>query len=157
MAKEIERKFLVKDEMWRAQAGPGVTICQFYLVGAPDRSVRVRIRDDADALVTLKFGGQTRIRDEFEYEIPLEDAREMQKFAIGTIIEKTRYKIDHGGLIFEVDLFERDLTGLVIAELETPDEVGDDALPPWLGREITDQPAFYNVSLALNGMPEEIR
>ncbi len=153
MAKEIERKFLVASSDWRASARPGSRLVQFYVVAEEDRSVRVRIRDGQRAKLTMKFGTQAKIRDEFEFDIPLDQAEELRGFARGTVIEKTRSIVHHAGYDFEVDEFAGGLAGLLIAELETPDDVADADLPTWLGREITGEPGFYNASLALHGLP----
>ena len=155
MAKEIERKFLVSGETWRRAVEASVTLRQFYLVATAERSVRIRIKDDMEARLTLKFGAQARERDEFEYKIPLAEATEMEAFAIGTTIEKTRHHIRHQGYLYEVDVFGGALSGLVIAELESPDDVSDGNLPTWLGREVTGETAYYNASLALGGLPVE--
>lgn len=155
MAKEIERKFLVSGEGWCENVEQAAALQQFYLLAAPDRSVRIRIKDRAEAKLTLKFGTQARIRDEFEYPIPLGEAEDMRGFAVGRIIEKTRYHIRHKGRLYEVDLFGGALAGLVIAELETADDVPDGDLPTWLGREVTGEAAYYNASLALDGLPTE--
>ncbi|BCH28015.1 CYTH domain-containing protein [Mesorhizobium sp. L-8-3] len=153
MAKEIERKFLVRDDAWRDGVGKVVRIRQFYLDASADRSVRVRIRDGASAMLTLKFGDHGRERDEFEYAIPIEDAEEMLAFAVGHVIEKTRHHVVHRDRIYEVDVFAGDLAGLVLAELETPEAVADRDLPPWLGREVTGEPPYYNAWMAVNGRP----
>ena len=153
MAKEIERKFLVADDGWRASVERSSSIRQFYLAAAKDRSVRVRIRDGV-ACLTLKFGTQARVRDEFEYPIPLAEAEEMQAFAIGSVIDKTRHDVRFGGHVYEVDVFAGALSGLILVELETPEEVADVELPGWLGREITGEATYYNASLALQGRPE---
>jgi CYTH domain-containing protein len=153
MAKEIERKFLVADEGWRMSVEASLPMRQFYLAAAPDRTVRIRILKGT-ALLTLKFGAQARARDEFEYPIPLAEAEEMQAFAMGHVIEKTRHKVRYGGYLYEVDVFAGDLAGLVVAELETPDEVPEAGLPAWLGREVTGEAAYYNATLALSGGPE---
>lgn len=153
MAKEVERKFLVRSEAWRGLVEAEIRIRQCYLAATAGRSLRVRIRDDASAQLTLKFGSHGRVRDEFEYPIPLEDAEEMMEFAIGHVIEKTRHHVRFGGFLYEVDIFTGHLAGLVIAELETPEDVPDRALPPWLGREVTGESAFYNASLARHGLP----
>jgi CYTH domain-containing protein len=153
MAKEIERKFLVTSDNWRGQAGAKTAIRQFYLAAVDGRSFRVRIRDGSSAVLTLKFGAHGRERDEFEYPIPLADAEEMQEFAVGLVIEKTRHEVRHNGYVYEVDVFAGALVGLVIAELETPDDVRNAKFPPWLGREITGESAFYNASLARHGAP----
>ena len=156
MAKEIERKFLV------ARARPGASsvrsgsLASVSSIWLPrsDRSVRIRISDGATAMLTLKFGGKGRGRDEFEYPVPLAEAEEMQAFALGQVIEKTRHHVRHGGYLYEVDVFEGRLAGLVIAELETPDIVPAEKLPPWLGREVTREGQYYNASLALGEVPE---
>ena len=153
MAKEVERKFLVASDDWRSHAGVKTDIRQFYLAATAGRSLRVRICDGSSAILTLKFGRHGRERDEFEYPIPLGDAEEMQEFAIGRVIEKTRHEVTHNGHVYEVDVFAGALAGLVIAELETPEDVPGSDLPPWLGREVTGDSAFYNASLARNGLP----
>jgi adenylate cyclase len=154
MGKEVERKFLVSGNAWRHLVEAEISIRQFYLAAAPGRSVRVRVSDDASAELTLKFGDRVRERDEFEYPIPLADAEEMMAFAIGRVIEKTRHHVKHHGYLYEVDVFGGALAGLVIAELETPEDVPDEMLPDWLGREVTGESRFYNASLALGGIPE---
>jgi len=105
-------------------------------------------------MLTLKFGSTARERDEFEYPIPLAEAQEMLAFAIGRVIEKTRHHVRHRGYLYEVDVFGGLLAGLVVAELETPEDVPDEMLPAWLGREVTGESRFYNASLALGGIPE---
>ena len=154
MGKEVERKFLVSGAEWRDLVEADIHIRQFYLAAAPGRTVRVRISDDDSARLTLKFGGNARERDEFEYPVPLAEAEEMLAFAIGRVIEKTRHHVRHRGYLYEVDVFGGMLAGLVVAELETPDDVADEMLPDWLGREVTGEQKFYNASLALGGIPE---
>jgi adenylate cyclase len=154
MVKEIERKFLVSGNEWRDLVEADIRIRQFYLAAAPGRSVRVRISDGGSAKLTLKFGSKARERDEFEYPIPLAEAEEMLAFAIGHVIEKTRHHVRHRGYLYEVDVFGGMLSGLVVAELETPEDVPDGMLPDWLGREVTGEQRFYNASLALGEIPE---
>ncbi|MGX9576433.1 CYTH domain-containing protein [Mesorhizobium sp. f-mel] len=154
MVKEIERKFLVSGNEWRDLVEADIRIRQFYLAATPDRSVRVRVSNGASAKLTLKFGSKVRERDEFEYPIPLAEAEEMQAFAIGHVIEKTRHHVRHRGHLYEVDVFGGMLAGLVVAELKTPEDVPDEMLPDWLGREVTGEQRFYNASLALGGIPE---
>lgn len=154
MGKEVERKFLVSSTAWRSLVEVDIRILQFYLATAPGRTVRIRISDGASAKLTLKFGSGARERDEFEYPIPLGEAVEMLDFAIGRVIEKTRHHVRHRGYLYEVDVFGGALAGLVVAELETPEDVPDEMLPDWLGREVTGQQKFYNASLALGGIPE---
>ncbi|MER8464744.1 CYTH domain-containing protein [Mesorhizobium sp. M1409] len=154
MGKEIERKFLVSGTAWLELAEADIRILQFYLAAGPARTVRVRISDGTSAKLTLKFGGKARERDEFEYSIPLSEAMEMLDFALGRVIEKTRHHVRHRGYLYEVDVFGGPLAGLVVAELETPEDVPDEMLPDWLGREVTGEQKFYNASLALGGIPE---
>lgn len=154
MGKEVERKFLVSSAEWLDLAEADIRIRQFYLAAAPGRTVRVRISDGVSAMLTLKFGSKARERDEFEYPIPLSEAQEMLAFAIGRVIEKTRHHVRHRGYLYEVDVFGGVLAGLVVAELETPEDVPDEMLPAWLGREVTGESRFYNASLALGGIPE---
>lgn len=154
MGKEVERKFLVSSTAWRNLAEADIRIRQFYLAAAPGRTVRIRISDGVSAKLTLKFGSRARERDEFEYSIPLAEAEEMLAFAIGRVIEKTRHHVRHRGYLYEVDVFGGPLAGLVVAELETPEDVPDEMLPDWLGREVTGESKFYNASLALGGIPE---
>lgn len=156
MAKEIERKFLVQGDAWRGAVESSALIVQFYLAISSERSIRIRIKDGRTARLTLKFGSDTRIRDEFEYPVPLEEAREMMQFAIGTLIRKTRHNVRYQGYLYEIDVFNGDLDGLVVAELETADTVEDGRLPEWLGREVTGEIRYSNASLALNGFPEMI-
>jgi CYTH domain-containing protein len=155
MAKEVERKFLVADDGWRRMATASTRIEQFYLATEDGRSIRIRIKDGTEALITLKFGQDARVRDEFEFPVPLEDALEMRAFAIGRILDKTRHLVPHGGHVFEIDCFHADLDGLVLAELETPDDIPDAALPSWLGREVTGEAGYYNATLARFGRPTE--
>lgn len=154
MGKEVERKFLVASAEWRDLVEADIRIRQFYLAASPGRSVRIRISDGRSAKLTLKFGDRARERDEYEYSIPLDEAEEMMGFAIGRVIEKTRHHVRHRGYLYEVDVFGGKLAGLVIAELETPEDVPDEMLPDWLGREVTGESRFYNASLALGGIPE---
>jgi CYTH domain-containing protein len=155
MAKEIERKFLVSGEGWRSEVERSAKLQQFYLVAAEDRSVRIRIKDGREARLTLKFGTQARVRDEFEYAITLAEAEEMRSFAVGRIIEKTRNIVHHKGHLYEIDLFGGALAGLVIAELETAEDVSGGDLPSWLGREVTGEAAYYNATLAVGSRPVE--
>ncbi|MBL8576840.1 MAG: CYTH domain-containing protein [Mesorhizobium sp.] len=151
MAKEIERKFLVADAAWRDHVEAEIEMRQFYLAAGPGRTIRIRINNGIDAILTLKFSGPGRGRDEFEYAVPLPEALEMQAFALGRVIEKTRHHVRFGGYLYEVDVFAGSLTGLVIAELETPDIVPTENLPPWLGRDVTNDGRYYNAYLALGG------
>lgn len=156
MAKEVERKFLVKDAAWRDVVEDSIAIVQFYLAISSERSIRVRISNGNSAKLTLKFGSDLQQRDEFEYPVPLADAHEMLAFAIGTVIRKTRHHVRHENYLYEVDVFNGELDGLVVAELETMDKVADALLPRWLGEEVTGELRYSNASLALNGFPERV-
>jgi CYTH domain-containing protein len=148
MAKEIERKFLVRSDGWRSGAETKSVLRQGYIASMEDRSVRVRIIDRKTARLTTKIGRSTMTRDEFEYEIPVADAEEMLGAAIGVVIEKTRYRVPYEGYIWEVDVFAGQHRGLVIAEVEMGAETENPALPTWLGREVTGDFRYSNQALA---------
>ena len=145
MAWEIERKFLLKDDSWRETADEGVLMMQGYLAGGSGSPVvRIRIAGDR-AFLTIKGKTSGITRSEFEYLVPLEDARFMLENLCGTrIIEKRRY---HCGR-WEIDEYFKDNQGLFTAEIElaSPDETFE--FPPWLGREISGDPAYTNGALS---------
>jgi adenylate cyclase len=146
MGREIERKFLVVDTS-AAAAVPGVRIRQGYLSTVPERTVRVRRAGDR-AFVTIK-GRSTRLtRDEFEYEIPPSDADELlDRLCEQPLVEKSRHVVEHGGRRWEVDVFEGDNAGLVVAEVELPAEDAQVAIPRWVGREVSADPRYLNANL----------
>lgn len=153
MGIEIERKFLVDGDAWRAGVTDARRIRQAYLSAGDASSIRVRVIDERSAKLTVKAargpGESTLCRTEFEYPVPLDDALAMLDLRAGRIIEKTRYQVPAGnGRAWEVDVFSGALDGLVLAEIELdhPDE--DIALPSWIGREVTDDPRYTNVALA---------
>lgn len=148
MAVEIERKFLVADPSWRTAAEGATPMVQFYLLAEGDRSLRVRIRDGRTASATLKIGEGARRREEFTWPLPLADALALRAHALGRAVEKTRHLAAWRGHVYEIDVFAGPLQGLVVVELETESDVADADLPPWIGREVTDDPRFLNVSLA---------
>lgn len=148
MAKEIERKFLIRNDDWRHAVTGSITMEQCYLATMDDRSVRVRIRDNNNARLTVKVGQSNLIRDEFEYTIPVDDAREMMTLAVGKIIVKTRHLVEHEGFVWEIDVFDGHLKGLFIAEVELKSLDQDPALPPWVGEEVTGDRRFSNQMLA---------
>ena len=146
MATEIERKFLVKGDEWRTLA-TGIVYRQGYLSTKKDCSVRVRLVGDRGYL-TIKGLTQGFSRAEYEYVIPAEDARYMlDKLCVRPLIEKTRYKIDYAGLTWEVDEFAGENQGLIIAEVELPEENHQIELPNWIDKEVSDDPRYYNVNL----------
>ncbi|WAJ30473.1 CYTH domain-containing protein [Antarcticirhabdus aurantiaca] len=156
MGIEIERKFRIVDDQWRQKVedDDGRRIRQFYLAVRDGFSLRVRILDEARAVMTLKTGAGLS-RGEYEYEIPLDEARELEASRIGRTVEKRRYRVDLGadGLVVEVDVFEGALAPLVLAEIELPAVDHAVELPDWLGPEVTGEGAYSNSSLALAEAP----
>jgi len=153
MPKEIERKFLLANDGWRGlvhdMAG-GVYLCQGYLSTDTHCAVRVRIAGNK-AWVGIKGKNHGATRLEFEYPIPLEDARlVLERLAKQPLIEKTRYATPFAGLIWEVDEFHGDNQGLIIAEVELEDEAQTFAKPDWAGKEVTGDPRYYNANLVAN-------
>ncbi|HXX92004.1 MAG TPA: CYTH domain-containing protein [Planctomycetota bacterium] len=146
MGKEIERKYLVTGDGWREGAS-GRVFRQGYLSSRKERTVRVRT-DGEKGTLTVKGPSTGAARDEFEYEIPLADAQEMlDRLCERPLIEKTRYVVPFGGRRWEVDVFAGDNLGLVVAEVELESESAPLELPPWAGREVTDDPRYYNANL----------
>jgi adenylate cyclase len=148
MPKEIERKFLVTDKSWRKQAGRGKPIRQAYLVLNGKTLVRVRIVGRAKALLTIKSSQPDASRSEFEYPIPVKDARELMKLRTGRIIEKHRHIVKTGKERFEVDVFKGKHRGLVLAEIELKGERARFNRPEWLGKEVTGKKRYYNANMA---------
>ncbi len=147
VGREIERKFLVKSMSWKNDAA-GVTYRQGYLSLDPDRAVRVRIAGN-QAWLTIKSRISERQRREFEYAIPISDAEEMlREMALGLPVVKTRYIVNYGNHTFEIDCFEEENRGLVVAEVELSAEDEAVMLPPWLGTEVTDDPKYLNINLS---------
>lgn len=145
MAQEIERKYLVIGDEWRA-LGRGKRFRQGYLSTVKERTVRVRMVGD-QAWLTVKGLTVGASRLEFEYEIPPEDAAQLLDLCEQPIIEKTRYVVPMGSLRWEIDDFEGANAGLVVAEveLEHPDQRIE--RPPWIGEEVTEDPRYYNANL----------
>lgn len=143
--KEIERKFLVKGDTWRR--GESTLIRQGYLNTDKKRTVRVRTKGDQGYL-TIKGMTKGVTREEYEYEIPIEEANDMlESLCHRPLIEKRRYVVEQGGLIWEVDAFFGDNDGLLIAEVELESENQVFDKPPWIGAEVTDDARFFNVNL----------
>jgi len=146
MAAEIERKFLVTSDAWR-DGQSGVLLQQGYLSRDPDRTVRVRIAGEA-AFLTIKGRSKGLTRSEFEYPLPLDEARELLALCLPPLIEKRRHEVLHGGHVWEIDEFSGDNAGLIVAELELPAEDTAFEAPPWLGREVSDDPRYFNSNLS---------
>ena len=149
MGIEIEHTYLVKDDSYKRLSDSNSTIRQGFLSRDPERTVRVRVRDD-QGFITIKGKGDGAAHPEFEYEIPLDDAVRLMSLCEPPVIEKTRYIVMHDGNRWEVDEFHGSLEGLVIAELEVPSEDYRFSLPPFVGREVTGNPKYYNSQLGIN-------
>lgn len=148
MGKEIERKFLVTSDAWRDRAGDGTRMRQGYIIGGSRGSVRIRIAGDA-AQLNIKSATLGVERLEYEYDIPMADAEEMlDRLCQGPLIEKWRYLLAYGGLSWEVDVFEGDNAGLVVAEVELDHPNQPFEKPDWLGREVSHEPRYYNTELS---------
>lgn len=147
MTIEIERRFLLKNDSWRAQAGEPEIMRQGYLSVEKERTIRVRIIGNR-AWLTLKGYISDVARSEFEYEIPLPHAETMMQTMCPFKLEKRRYKIDHQGFVFEIDEYFGDNAPLIVAELELPSEDAVFAEPEWLGEEITSDGKFTNAYLS---------
>ena len=148
MGVEIEHKYLVKNDSYRRQACGTSEIRQGFLSRVPERVVRVRVRDDK-GYITVKGTGDGATHPEFEYEIPLDDAMQMLALCEPPVIEKTRFIVMHEGNCWEIDEFHGELQGLVVAELEVPDMDYSFLLPPFVGKEVTGDPRYYNAQLGI--------
>ncbi len=146
MAAEIERKFLVKGTSWR-DGSPGVRIAQGYLSQDPERTVRVRIAGD-NAWLTIKGRTEGIRRAEFEYAIPLTEARVLLGLCLPAVIDKTRHEISYAGHVWEIDVFHGENAGLLLAEVELADESISPEIPPWAGLEVSADPRYFNSCLA---------
>lgn len=146
MAKEIERKFLVKDDSWRKLA-QGKVYRQGYISTQKDATVRVRIVGNQGYL-TIKGPSVNYSRAEFEYPIPVADAQEMlDTLCARPLIEKIRYRVEYSNLIWEIDEFDGVNKGLIIAEVELSDEQQQIELPIWIGEEVSDDSKYFNSNL----------
>ncbi|MBJ7573692.1 CYTH domain-containing protein [Luteimonas sp. MC1828] len=154
MAIEIERKFLVAGDGWRAAAHAVVPMAQGYIndqaamdEGRQNASVRVRIAGE-EAFLNLKSRELGHTRQEFDYLIPVDDARALLALCVGGVVDKRRHLVCHGDHLWEVDEFLGDNAGLVVAEVELGSADEPFMRPDWLGAEATDCPRYYNLALA---------
>jgi adenylate cyclase len=147
MAKEIERKFLVADDRWRAEVAHSAPLRQGYLFCDERVAVRVRTAGD-EAFLTIKGEVSAAERDEFEYPIPRADAEQMFALCRGALVEKTRYTLARQGGHWTVDVFEGANEGLVVVEVELASLDDAPPLPTWIGREVTDDPRYRNAALS---------
>lgn len=148
MGIEIERKFLVISDAWLPLATGSSLLRQGYLSSNSKATVRVRTKDDAKAVLTIKGATDGISRVEFEYEIPVADARDLLVMAEPHVVEKRRYLVPHAGLVWEVDVFTGRHLGLVIAEVELTSEVQHVPLPDWVGAEVSHDDRYNNASLS---------
>jgi adenylate cyclase len=147
MAKETERKFLVKGE-FRHLSIRKIEMIQTYLTIDPDKTIRIRIADEK-AYITIKSRPKlnTITRNEWEVEIPLDDARQMMDISLPGRIVKTRYLVPADRFIYEIDVFHDRNEGLVVAEIELQFDDEQFIKPDWLGEEVTGLPQYYNANL----------
>jgi CYTH domain-containing protein len=149
MGKEIERKFIVKNEVWQNFQKPvPIFIRQGYLLITDETTIRVRYTETKGTM-TIKGKQQGISRDEYEYEIPLDEAKKIFENHCPKTLSKNRYKIPVGSVVWEVDEYINNLSGLIIAEVELANEDQKiDILPEWIGQEVTMDIKFSNAFLA---------
>ena len=146
---EIERKFLVKSEAFKDQAFNSYDIRQGFLNSAPERTVRIRLKNDKGLLtIKGKSSADGLSRFEWEKEIPKTDAEALLLLCEKRIIDKTRYEVKVGNHTFEVDEFYGDNQGLIIAEVELNSKTDTFEKPDWLGEEVTGDIKYYNSNLS---------
>lgn len=148
MAKEIERKFVIDPEKWDWKGTP-IGMTQAYLAIMDDKIVRIRIAGE-NAFITIKGNLKGITRNEYEYAIPVEDAREMLTMCQYTPVEKTRYITELEGKIWEIDVFHGSNKGLFVAEIELEYEDEEFKLPDWIIEEVSVDERYYNFNLAIN-------
>ncbi len=146
MAKEIEHKYLVTDSSYLQMQSSQVEIVQGYLSREPDRTVRIRTAGN-EAFITVKGRNNGLSRLEFEFAIPLEDARQMLEICEPPIIEKMRHFVPFGKFVWEVDEYLGALSGLTTAEIEVPSVDTNYPLPPFVGKEVSDDARYFNSNL----------
>ena len=147
MGVEIERKFLVKKEKWLAvRPSNGEIIIQGYLQKDPNKTVRVRVKDNC-GYIAIKGKNKGLTRTEFEYKIPVDEAKAMIQEFCARYIEKTRYVVEYKGFTWEVDEFLSPKEGLILAEIELDSEGQQFSLPNWVDKEVSDDPQYYNSNM----------
>ncbi len=150
MPKEIERKYLVDHSKWeKLNKTPGELYRQGYLLTDPRKTIRVRLTP-AKAYLTIKGITTGASRDEYEYEIPVQDAKELLDKLSLSELSKTRYTIGHKGNTWEVDEFSGDNNGLIVAEIELESEDQAYEIPDWIGKEVTGEEKYYNSNLTIH-------
>jgi len=147
MAVEIERRFRVSNEAWRVGVARSTRITQGYLAITEHAVIRVRVRDE-NGYVTIKSRDGGLARDEFEYAIPLDDARSLLKLCGSRVLAKVRHEVPYAGYCWEVDEYLQPFADLIIAEVELQSETEDPPRPEWIGEDITHDGNFSNAALA---------
>jgi len=148
MGTEIERKFLLASDEWRREVAEHFDLVQGYLSRDAQSAIRVRVKGEK-AQLNIKHTLDGIHRLEFEYPIPVEDARELlQRVALRPLIDKTRHHVRRGRHLWEIDEFRGENAGLVVAEIEL--SAADEAFerPSWLGEEVSDDARYYNSNLS---------
>jgi CYTH domain-containing protein len=147
MAREIERKFLVSDQSWREHWTKSERLIDGLLAISDERKVRVRIYERR-ATITVKTRRTGAAREEFEYMIPVEDARELIAcHCDGNVLEKVRHYVPYQGFVWEVDVYEGILSGMILAEVELENADIEVLLPHWIGREVTADPEYKKINM----------
>jgi adenylate cyclase len=147
MALEIELRFRVSSNDWRASVARSTRITQGYLAITEDSVIRVRVRDDK-GYVTIKSRDGGLARQEFEYAVPLDDARSLLKLCGQRILEKIRHEVNYAGYCWEIDEYLPPLEDLIVAEVEMQSESENPPRPSWIGEDITRDGSFSNAALA---------
>ena len=144
---EIERKFLIASDTWKQSVHKSIQYRQGYLSNNSRNSIRIRVSDQSATLniKSMQMGIQ---RIDYEYPIPLDEANEqLDRLCQSPIIEKTRHFIKHGKHTWEIDVFEGDNKGLIVAEIELSDENEPFEKPNWLGKEVSHLARYFNICL----------
>lgn len=155
MAKEIERKYIVKNDSWKKNTLlKKIKIKQGYISKSIQHQIRVRVMDDESSL-TIKGPKKGLSRDEFEYTIPVKDGQQLLAMSCTPIISKTRYYVkDEAGQVWEVDVYKGINRGLVVAEIELEDPRQSIKIPSWVGKEVTHDRRYTNTYIAEHKVPK---
>ena len=150
MGIEIERKYLINKDKWAGVTkSKGSNYRQGYILTAPDKTIRIRLTDEG-GFITIKGLSVQASRPEFEYSIPVDDAKELLDAFCTSEVSKVRYKIMHGGKTWEVDEFKGANAGLILAEIELKSETEPFDVPDWVDKEVTGDKRYYNSNLSTN-------
>ena len=150
MGEEIEKKFLVKQDLWNAIKKQSIVYRQGYLLRSKSKTIRVRLVEGDKGYITIKGESKGTSRAEYEYAIPAKDAQELLDDFCDAIVSKKRYTIKVYDKLWEVDEFLDDNEGLLIAEIELEDEAEKFTLPEWADREVTGDKRYYNSELSVH-------